>query len=99
MKIIEEYLVEQFNLDKKSKQGVISEHHNTHMWWAHILKTGKNLQYKDTKKIIDKPELIRVHIKAVSLMIFKFKAKHNMVSSLDDTLPERLKKKSQGYKK
>ena len=67
---------------------LLEDHHIVHMWWTSV--QHKRLKDSKTGKIIDKKEVIKRHEQIVKEMI-KRKFNHYYRSSLDDTLPKKLK--------
>ena len=78
---------------KANDRQLLDDHRIVHAWWKYIQKYKKNLTDRKTGKKIDKKEIIDRHTQIVEEM-FSRGFKHYYRSSLDDTLPKKLKEKT-----
>lgn len=97
MSILEKYLVSLQEITLAQKR-LLDDHRLDHAHWSMIRKRGKPLTIRKTGKPLDEKEVVKRHIKHVREM-FRQGFRHNLVDSLDNTLPKDLQKKSGQSKK
>jgi len=96
MILLEEYLQQlseiKGSITLHDKQ-ILDDHRIFHAWWSYINKTNKPMTDRSSGKKIDRKEIIKRHTIIVKYLISNGFT-HRRVSTLDDTLPSYLKKKT-----